>query len=534
LHRDVFHDGINELSIPLLQFLSGKAMKKRALIFVSVAVLALMLVPVINFIHWGTVQKKEGKKWWSRSILYNFDFALSFTNRLVYPLGISTIPKEVVIGKDDWLYLGDQHENTITVTRRGTTAEDAEAAWNIGLATKSWQQWLKSNGVRLYRVMLGPDKSTIYPEFLPDWAQPAADSATNTLLANVRQGIYVDTRPALRAAKTQSSEPLYYKTDTHWNSLGAWVAFRAFAMEVARTEAGLRWLPDQHVHVAKVIERHGGDLGRILRMPEMLRDSEVVIEIDSEHPIETEQYDFETGHLTLSGGNPRLGPQNRPVLVKSKHALNQKKVLWLRDSFGTAMAPFMAATFTETLQLFYRKADPALFARLVETYKPDYVFITVVERDARNKWFESLPSFVTPVSGKPKQFISLSHGSPSGINDLTKVERSETYRISGADPFVMFTLINQVLTLDASQLVFELNCGEKKEPVRVQIFWHSAGTVFSEANSVHFATNPGITAIDLSPNFSWIHAGAVTDVRIDIDSSSACPILTINNLELGK
>ena len=37
-------------------------MKKKALMFVSVAVLALMLVPAINFIHWGTAQKKEEKQ----------------------------------------------------------------------------------------------------------------------------------------------------------------------------------------------------------------------------------------------------------------------------------------------------------------------------------------------------------------------------------------------------------------------------------------------------------------------------------------
>ena len=366
-------------------------MKQKARIFVSVALLALMLVPVINLIGRGTAHKKEGGKWWSRSVLYNLDFAWSFTSRIFYPLGISTNPNQVIIGKDDWLYLGDQYEQRITVTRRGATDETTKAARKIGLATKSWQQWLKRKGVRLYRVMLGPDKSTIYPEFLPDWAQPAADSATNTLLATVSQGLYVDTSTALKAAKSQFSEPLYYKTDTHWNSLGAWVAFRAFAMEVARTETGLRWFSEQQVRVSKVIEIHGGDLGMFLRMPEMLRDNEVAIEIDSESPIETEQYDFETGHLTVSGGNPKIGAPERPLLVKSKHALNQNRVLWLRDSFGTALAPFMAATFTETLQLHFGTTDPALFARLVETYKPDYVFITVVERDAHSKWFENLP-----------------------------------------------------------------------------------------------------------------------------------------------
>jgi len=135
-------------------------------------------------------------------------------------------------------------------------------------------------------------------------------------------------------------------------------------------------------------------------------------------------------------------------------------------------------------------------------------------------------------SGKPKCFISLGHGSPSGINDMTKVEGSEAYRISGSDPFVMFTLTNHVRTLDASQLVFELNCGEKKEPVQVQVFWHSAGTVLSEANSVRFVTNPGITAIDLSLLFSWAHAGAVTAVRVDFDSPSVCPVLTIQSIPL--
>lgn len=348
----------------------------------------LAVVPVINF-KLGT--KQEGYKWWSRTVLFSFDFTLPCLSRFFYPHGISINPNQVIIGKNDWLYLGDQYEKTLTVTRRGTTVEDTEIARKIGFATKAWEQWLKLQGISQYRVMLGPDKGTIYPEFLPDWMQPGADSATNTLMANVSQGLYIDTRPALSAASSQFSEPLYYKTDTHWNALGAWVAFRAFSIELARSEAGLRRLSEQQVRVSKVNDRQGGDLAYFLRLKEELRDSEVVIEIIGQRPIETEQYDFETGHLMLSGGNPKIDAPLRPLLVKSKYALNQKRVLWLRDSFGTALAPFMAATFTETLQLHFDKATTASFAQLVDTYKPDYVFITVVERCARGKWFENLP-----------------------------------------------------------------------------------------------------------------------------------------------
>jgi len=373
-------------------------MKKKVLIFVCLALLALMVVPVIN-IKLGNVQKKLGEEWWSRSVLYNFDFALPYLSRFFYPLGISIYSNQVIIGKDDWLYLGDKYENPITVSRRGVNFKDVKAAKKIGLATKSWKQWLMFKDVSLYRVVICPDKSTIYPEFLPKWAKPTTESVTDMLLTNVSPGLFIDTRSALIAAKSQFSEPLYYKTDTHWNNLGAWVAFHAFTMELAHTEVGLRWLSEQQISVSKFNERSGGDLAKFLWMREILSDSEVTIEITSEHPIETAQYDFETGHLTFSGGNPIVVAPKHPLLVKSKNALNQKRVLWLRDSFGAAMAPFMAATFAETLQLHYNAVAPALFARLVEIYKPDYVFITVVERQARLNWFENLPPSIS-ASGK--------------------------------------------------------------------------------------------------------------------------------------
>jgi len=363
-------------------------MKKMALMFVGVALLVLTIVPAIN-LTLGT--EKKGYKWWSKSVLFNLDFALPYLSHLLYPFGISTDPDQVIIGKNDWLYLGDYHNDTISVTRRGAVPEDEDVARKIRVATNSWEQWLKLKGVRDFRIVIGPDKSTIYPEFLPDWARPAADSATNSLLANVDRGIYVDTRSALIAAKSRFPEPLYYRTDTHWNSLGAWVAFQAFISELARADVELKSYSAQQMRVLKVNECYGRDLARFLRMTNLLRDKEVVIDIGNERTIETEQYDFETGQLTASGGNPVFETPQRPLLVKSKHALNQKKVLWLHDSFGEAMAPFMAATFSETLQLHFDRVDPLRFAQLVDTYKPELVVVTIVERDARKKRFENLP-----------------------------------------------------------------------------------------------------------------------------------------------
>ena len=141
--------------------------------------------------------------------------------------------------------------------------------------------------------------------------------------------------------------------------------------------------------------------------------------------------------------------------------------------------------------------------------------------------------FITS-SKKPGDFNSVSQGMPAGTHDLVKAGNSDAYRISGADPYLTFSLDHPVHARDASQLVLDLNCGEKTGPVQMQVSWHAAGRPFSEANSIRFAARPGTTAINLSPVASWVPAGAVTDIRVDIDSVNACPLVAINSLELGK
>jgi len=357
-------------------------MKRKVLIFIWIAIVVILAVPITN-LALGNIKKTD--KWWRQSVIYNMDFALPWITRLVYPLGISLFPNQTIIGFDNWLYLGDLYALTITAKRNGSTEADHKTAQKIGVALSAWDEWLHKHGVTAFKIMLGPDKETIYPEFLPNWARPAVPSPTDTLMKHV-EGLYVDTRPALHQAKTTYSAPLYYKTDTHWNKLGAWIAFRTFTNELSRTEKG-QWLTDKDVKISETKERGRGDLSSFLRVKKPLKDQEMAVEILRPTSISVSQYDFETGKLISSTGNPHAGP----ILSKSPNALNQKKVLWLRDSFGTAISPFMAATFSETLQLHYGKATPERFAELVQSYKPDYVFMTVVERDSRSAIFENPP-----------------------------------------------------------------------------------------------------------------------------------------------
>jgi len=365
-------------------------MRKNVFVFLCAALLILAVVPAINLeLAWR--QKVEMHSLLSRPALYNFDFALPYLSQAFYRAGISIRPGQVVIGKKGWLYLGDEYEETISAKRRCGSEADRSVANKINAAMQSWSEWVEKNGAHSMHIMVGPDKSSIYPEFLPAWAVSDCPHALDVFMANVDPTLYADLRPALVAAKGGWEQPLYYQTDTHWNSLGAWVAYRAFASIVSANMPEVRWLSDQQFHIAGVAPRPGGDLSNFLRMTNLLTDTEVAMQMGEGLAVETQQYDFETRALKSSGGNPGVLAPFHPLLVKSPSALNNKKVLWLRDSFGTSLAPYMDATFSEVLQLHYGATNPEGFAALVSSFKPDYVFITVVERDSRTAWFEKMP-----------------------------------------------------------------------------------------------------------------------------------------------
>ena len=320
------------------------------------------------------------------------DFASTFVARALYPLGISTRPKQVIIGRDEWLYLGDQYEQTLSVDRRPPASAVVEVGQQISAAIGAWDSYLSSKGVQLFRIMIAPNKGTIYPEYMPNWAKPVSPNATDALLARTGEIIYVDLRSPLLEAKTTESADLYFKTDSHWNTLGAGIAFRAFAQQVGAALPYLRWPADSIYKLSGVAPLPSGDLARFLRMSANLSDSDSMIHTQ-DMLVETTQSDFDTKQVIHQGGNPAVGTPSKPLLVKSMGALNSKKVLWLRDSFGSAISPLMAATFSDVLQLHWGDAikPRGRLVQLVEDWKPDFVFFTVVERASRSEDFANFP-----------------------------------------------------------------------------------------------------------------------------------------------
>lgn len=360
-------------------------MKRRIIIIIISIFASLLIVPIVNIISTPNLSEI---KWKRKHFLYNTDFVSKLAARVLHPLGISIAAKQVIVGHDGWLYLGDFYEEIVSTGRRNPASLDVERSEKIGAATIVWNDYLLSKGVKLFKIMIGPNKGSIYPENMPNWAKPVLPSVTDAFFTEVSNEIYIDLRGSLLEARKNNLANLYYKTDTHWNNLGASVAFRDFAKNVAAAAPDIQWPSDAAYQLSDVVPRGGGDLAGFLRMETHLSDFEAIM-ATSAIAVETTQINFDTKEIVYAGGNPLIGAQQQPLLVQSSEALNNKKVLWLRDSFGTAISPYMAATFSDVLQLHWGEAlrPGGRIIQLVEEWKPDYVFVTVVERAARADFF---------------------------------------------------------------------------------------------------------------------------------------------------
>jgi len=135
------------------------------------------------------------------------------------------INPKVVIGKKNWLFL-EQAVNCETSTKKFTGSQLNK--WKNYLEEMYF--WSKNNGIT-YMFVIAPDKKSIYSEFLPNGLKARNKDGMFRQLVNYMKSEsefkITDLRPPLLEAKKENQ--VYYKTDSHWNQLGAFVAVKTIA-----------------------------------------------------------------------------------------------------------------------------------------------------------------------------------------------------------------------------------------------------------------------------------------------------------------
>ena len=294
--------------------------------------------------------------------------ALIGLQHAVLVLGLHTSPGgNVVLGRDDWLYFAGEDGHSLDRHYRGTLPFPQALVDGLVAELERRRAWLAARGIA-YVVTVAPDKSTIYPEHLPAWMtrMPSAtpfDRAVAALAAHP-QLRFVDLRPALRAAKAQ--EQVYYRTDSHWNYLGATVAYGELMREVQRAVGTARLpaiAPAERPPYVAGVDTYRGDLARILGVPARYDEADIApfakVLGDATrrcaHRIDAGQYDGFEFYAC-----PRAS----------------LRLVMYRDSMAIPLIPLLSENFARAVYVSSRRLDPAL----IEREKPDVVIEELVER----------------------------------------------------------------------------------------------------------------------------------------------------------
>lgn len=350
-------------------------------IFFLLISVILSILPIVNIFSGGFTKENLT----NTKFLYSLDVIEGKINPYLVPLGVSIKPNSVVVGKDGWFFLGDDHQKTISAYRTGfQTVEVQERSAVIIESQTLWKKYFQKNGVTDYKILVGPNKSTIYNEYLPLWAKTSSESISHTLYDN---DIYIDIRHTI--SDVINTQDLYYKTDTHWNYYGAGVAFNEFMLRI--NNEGLVLPPLNWSNVIRNDSYIHGDLTRFLRVGSLYSDPNPITEANNlqlSHIIS----DYNKDSVVYKGTAPLYGHRDDLYLITTPKALNNKKVLWLSDSYGNALAPYMTATFSHILKQNWSKLlGTQALEQLIQEWKPDYVFVTVVERYSLDDLFQARP-----------------------------------------------------------------------------------------------------------------------------------------------
>jgi hypothetical protein len=273
--------------------------------------------------------------------------------------------KPIVVGKNNFMYLSDDVAD-VTGTNLFTTAQLEQ----IKNKLENYQTYMNEKVPNSKLILFAaPDKMSVYPEYKPDYITKNNQTRMNQLMNYLKHNssiIVVDATSTLINNKNQ--ELLYYRTDSHWNELGAFYGYSALINEVKKYSPNVKPLRLMDFKISRVRQK-GGDLTTYINNTNsFIKEDEVRL-----IPNFTKQ-----SNLVRQKPMSWLGFLNNEFTTTINNSTFPKGVI-IRDSYTTNMMPYLSENFQ---QLTYEAEwSYGLNKQYVDDKKPDFVIIELVERN---------------------------------------------------------------------------------------------------------------------------------------------------------
>lgn len=264
-----------------------------------------------------------------------------------------SISSKVIFGSDDWLFYNNpQDGNSIWTYKRMEAYSDSqlEEIYNRLISIKAA---LFAKGVD-FILFIAPNKEEVFDEKMPNYIlRGSAPNKAEQLVQYVqsRGGIKV-VFPQKALIEVKREWTPYFRHDTHWNALGAFIGASALLNAMGVKTKSL----DQVSIVPKEVQT--GDLLNMGKIVNFRPDIDYTISNYSLNEAECIEDDFYGTYRYRTG------------------VIEGRKILVIRDSFSTAMMPFVSSEFKESVWIHHASYDESY----IDKYQPDILVLQYVER----------------------------------------------------------------------------------------------------------------------------------------------------------
>ncbi len=271
--------------------------------------------------------------------------------------------------RDEWitlkaaseLALGKQENNDVHLCENGTLIEGFKRPENSVLDSNmsALNSLVGNTDAKVYFALI-PDKSDLYSSLLPKNVPNGSEKEVIDYCYGQSNATNVDMYSALSAHK---DEYIFYRTDHHWTSLGAYYGLSALAESMGLPCPALDSYTDRHVVSEEFYGTTWSSSGFswvdpdtmeiFVNAPEGLK----VTSYPQGSPVEGKLYDF--SFLEKKDKYSMFMGGNCPMHVIETGNEDKPSLLILRDSYTDSLIPFLLDDFSEihVLDLRYYRAS---------------------------------------------------------------------------------------------------------------------------------------------------------------------------------
>lgn len=355
-------------------------------------ILTLFLFLIINVI----VPDREKSVQENRMLATKPKFRLSSLISGDYDEKFEAYMDDQFAGRDMWRKLkvtvdrigGSRLENGVYIGTNGQLLEQIEVADENHLAAniKAIKSFSESQSKIPVRMMLVPDAANVLNHSLPALAKPEDQTQ---MFSMVRKDLgdsveWIDVSTELNKHKT---EKIYYKTDHHWTTLGAFYAFQAAAPSL-----GIEGdLSGKYVSYAvsdsfngMLASKSGVNLGEKEQIDIYVpteEDTDLIVDYVDEGKRSTSLYDSsklkeKDQYTVFLGGNSSL-------LDIRTVSTSTKRLLLVKDSFANSFIPFLTPYYREIVVV-----DPRYYSGTINDLMDSYRISEVLFLYSGNTFFK--------------------------------------------------------------------------------------------------------------------------------------------------